>query len=487
MALKKITEAEMDAAGVCSVADVMTGTAAENKRAFDRMVRELVAPAYNACADVVNTLEEEAKSWETNEAARQEAERQRQAAEEAREDKETGYVARAETAAEAAEVSAANAKISETAAAESERKATQAALGQIPDGSLEKVKFAPEVQRLLVGQQLLINSHFYKGALVDQRGGWVVKPNVVYHPWGELTEAGITPSWMQTWGRDDNGNGWITIDGVNYWVDAVNTVRGYVGAGYGIDGFKCYDDGTVLIENDGVVLDGVCYFGQPFIAKERGFLPGRTFTFSALCDATHGLHIYYWSSSLGDFLIHEPIYRNGLFSYTFAVPQGVLENDEIRITIKNDSGGKVWLGAKGLELGTEQTLARKENGNWVLNEIPDYAETLAKCQRHQVELNYMKTPYAIVGAGNAYSDTIALIFVPLPQTLVKRPVPVLSGSWCITNNHANYIPVKEVATDWCSANGISLRVVTDGGLTAGENYTLMALNDSSASLLIDGN
>ena len=35
-----------------------------------------------------------------------------------------------------------------------------------------------------------------------------------------------------------------------------------------------------------------------------------------------------------------------------------------------------------LELGPEQTLAHQKNGAWVLNEIPDYGQELAKCQRY---------------------------------------------------------------------------------------------------------
>lgn len=35
-----------------------------------------------------------------------------------------------------------------------------------------------------------------------------------------------------------------------------------------------------------------------------------------------------------------------------------------------------------LELGSQQTLAHKENGVWVLNEIPDYGEQLRRCQRY---------------------------------------------------------------------------------------------------------
>ena len=37
-----------------------------------------------------------------------------------------------------------------------------------------------------------------------------------------------------------------------------------------------------------------------------------------------------------------------------------------------------------LELGTQQTLAHQDtNGVWVLNEIPDYGEQLARCQRYR--------------------------------------------------------------------------------------------------------
>ena len=44
--------------------------------------------------------------------------------------------------------------------------------------------------------------------------------------------------------------------------------------------------------------------------------------------------------------------------------------------------GQTFVAAK-LELGTHQTLAHKDaNGNWVLNEIPDYGEQLRRCQRY---------------------------------------------------------------------------------------------------------
>lgn len=93
MALKKITPAEMDANGVCSAPDVLTGTPAQNKAVFDKMVRELVAPAYNAAVDAINEINNTEEGIQTNESQRQTAENQRQTAETARKTAESQRVA----------------------------------------------------------------------------------------------------------------------------------------------------------------------------------------------------------------------------------------------------------------------------------------------------------------------------------------------------------------------------------------------------------
>ena len=53
------------------------------------------------------------------------------------------------------------------------------------------------------------------------------------------------------------------------------------------------------------------------------------------------------------------------------------------------------IAAVKLELGSEQTLAHQENGVWVLNEIPDYREELAKCQRYYYKATFPR--YATIG------------------------------------------------------------------------------------------
>lgn len=107
--LQKITEQQMDAVGVVSAPDVLSGTTSENKAVFDKMIRQLVAPAYNAAVDAINALEETETGVQAAEAvrveaetAREEAEAARETAEAAREDAETGYVAQAAAQVEAA-------------------------------------------------------------------------------------------------------------------------------------------------------------------------------------------------------------------------------------------------------------------------------------------------------------------------------------------------------------------------------------------------
>lgn len=107
--LQKITEQQMDAVGVCSAPDMLTGSASENKAVFDKMIRQLIAPAYNAAVDAINTINQTETGIEAAEEsrvlaeqARVEAEKQREAAEQKREAAETGYVAQAASSAAAA-------------------------------------------------------------------------------------------------------------------------------------------------------------------------------------------------------------------------------------------------------------------------------------------------------------------------------------------------------------------------------------------------
>ena len=101
--------------------------------------------------------------------------------------------------------------------------------------------------------------------------------------------------------------------------------------------------------------------------------------------------------------------------------------------------GDVWLAAK-LELGDQQTLAHKENGVWVLNEIPDYGEQLRRCQMYHLGDMQRDAPGRISGDNTAYC------VVPIPVTMRQSsatPVQAISkygnivdkdGAFHVVNN-----------------------------------------------------
>ena len=79
--------------------------------------------------------------------------------------------------------------------------------------------------------------------------------------------------------------------------------------------------------------------------------------------------------------------------------------------------------AAKLELGDTQTLCHQENGVWVLNEIPNYAEELAKCQRYLYVIKNEYTSgentvlYNIIGQFLTYNAGAPSVYVSLPVSM----------------------------------------------------------------------
>lgn len=106
----------------------------------------------------------------------------------------------------------------------------------------------------------------------------------------------------------------------------------------------------------------------------------------------------------------------GLYSFTFTGTTNnyVIINAKIPVTPGEPIADII---AVKLELGSQQTLAHQDaDGNWVLNEIPDYGEQLAKCQRYYLS-NKQRNAYGkSVSANTAYTD------IPTPVTMRALPV-----------------------------------------------------------------
>ena len=239
-----------------------------------------------------------------------------------------------------------------------------------------------------VNPNLLDNWYF--GNPVDQRGGYVAPPGITYFDtWGGPS-TGTTDTYYTAihtpGGYDDQYQ--ITVSGAVKYVPVSSCVRGYTGAGYGIDRWKMIQDtSTLLITNEGVKLIydvsnwNLCQFLQCVLRK------GITYTYSVLykasgnnirlvCTWGNGKYFYNNLSPVTD--------EWSLATVTGTIPEdAVIDYEQIVIQSLGSGAGTIDIKAVKLELGSQQTLAHQdENGNWVLNEIPDYGEELAKCKRY---------------------------------------------------------------------------------------------------------
>ena len=163
----------------------------------------------------------------------------------------------------------------------------------------------------------------------------------------------------------------------------------YTEAGYTIDRWYGSSLASITLESDGVLFvkrgNGIPVISTP-LEKER-FVNGY-YTISVCYYVDNKLelskntfyltvgetidtdNINVGSSWYMDFYASSQDVSNGIYRLRFYNPSGAI-----------DDGCKL-LAAK-LELGSQQTLAHQDaDGNWSLNEIPDYGEQLARCQRY---------------------------------------------------------------------------------------------------------
>ena len=494
MALKKITDAEMDAAGVVAAPDVLSGTPAQNKAVFDRMVRQLVAPAYNAAVDAINEIDDVEKGIETAEAQRveaedaraaaeterqnaeaarqtaeterQNAEATRQTAETAREDKETGYVADAEAWARGTRngvaVGASDPAYENNAAYY--RDQARSVVGG------EYVSFG-QAQPLTAAQKKQARANIGAPAPYTAGDGIAIS--------GSVISAKVHPC-----NRNLLGN-WYFGNPVNQRGKTV-----YSGAGYGIDRWKA----DAVTPNVTTIKDGYIELSQNAlieqILEEPYSLCGKQVTISAL--TTTGL--YFSTVTVPSKAELSAITADKNLGVTYFTVNGnntgyiCLQHSKehvTRVLLRAFEGYTVGAIAVKLELGPQQTLVHQKNGVWVLNELPDYGEELTKCMRY---LQVITTPYDTSGNGVAigYANNTVDLWVPIPLAVPMRisPTPTIpTGGVSLfkVGKTSNALKdVTKVTGGWamqtggaCSARSL---IFTASGLTAGDTYALFLKN-----------
>ena len=241
-----------------------------------------------------------------------------------------------------------------------------------------------------------------------------------------------------------------------YFVNPINQ-RGqtsYTGSGYSLDRWFIGDIWTVgraaLSINDGYITLQEGLFQRKELKRSK--MNGRVLSVSALfADGTLGHGVIH----LPDEIVIGTTYTDGV-SATYGCMRYISEDIlEYRI----EASGNQYVAVK-LELGTTQTLAHQDaDGNWVLNEIPDYGEQLARCQRYFCRM-YCKCPPK---NSSAVNDNQNGGFISFPVTMRTNPTGSLIS--------------KEVST-------ISLGETTVNGFDVGgaDNYSRSFVADFTADL-----
>ena len=180
----------------------------------------------------------------------------------------------------------------------------------------------------------------------------------------------------------------------------------FTGSGYTIDRWRSY--GAKVSINDGYI--SLSTEGNPTFCQKSEFdLYDKTLTFSvllangSLCTGT-------------GILASGTAWKNTTLYEDSSIKLWLQNSDPLFNTAIDIKGNTpVDMVAAKLELGSFQTLAHKEGSKWVLNEIPDYATELAKCQRY-----FYKTQGAFEYRGIAISRwyvSSGTIELPVPMRI----------------------------------------------------------------------
>lgn len=337
---------------------------------------------------------------------------------------------------------------------------------KLTDNALNAVQAVPT----LVRPNLLDNWYF--GRPVDQRGGHIV----LHGKMGYLDAActveagGVIETAMAVTKVSDTVYTFTGGDRNQYYVKAADVVRGYTGTGYTVDRWKRYAPNGTMTVHDGYV--SIVGQGQNLdqVTSETVYkgLRGKTVTISAI---VRGGNIAIVSEDFAN-NYQSVSTQSSVFtivSKTFSVRS---DSDRFIFHIQPQDNNPVDILAAKLELGPTQTLARKENGVWVLNEVPDYGEQLRRCLRHDYIIGF-DGQLCPIGIGTAYSNAGVLCDVQLPECMRANPAVSLSGGGIqIRFSASQNITATSVLNYGFGGDKVQLYFPGLSGLTPGQSCDL---------------
>lgn len=242
--------------------------------------------------------------------------------------------------------------------------------------------------------------------------------------------------------RYANGNENYTID---RWYHVSWTAANYAAK----------NDGYIRLYGD----SGANRFGQKFENTISG-----TLTFSIMYQSTNAIDVYVVEGANYRKIVTLET-KGGVFVGDVTFDTTGIKEIFLQTTLPNST---VNIMAVKLELGSRQTLAHNENGQWVLNEIPDYGEQLRRCQRYFFSLNLNSELFnANFFLVHAITTTVATAYIF--SDMHADPYAIITGSVVLRKGTTDK-PISSI-TAYKRGNGITL-TINSNGLVAGDTYVL---------------
>lgn len=249
---------------------------------------------------------------------------------------------------------------------------------------------------------------------------------------------------------------------------------------YTIDRWKADGNGTIMLKDGYIdVFNNNSWCSVMQYIDNPKYFAGKTLTASMLRRDENPLKLilYVDGKSLG-----EVLKTDKLVSITVTLPDNV---SSLAILFGADANKTSSILAAKLELGGTQTLAHKENGVWVLNEIPDFGDQLRRCQRYALKIGDASR-YCSLGTGVARDEQFVSFTIPTPVTM--RTVPSLTGTpvgFTMRHSDVKVSGGETFAVDAASQNSVILKVKAQISLTAGEAYEAFLAPNGSLMLSAD--
>lgn len=363
--------------------------------------------------------------------------------------------------------------------------------GEEIDAAIAAVPGKAETAQLC-NRNLLDNWYF--GNPLDQRGGYVVLPGTTYYD-NTWTAVGTTTGYLKIDSIIPTGGAWITIGGTQYLVSAPSdsVVRGYAGTGYTVDRWYFDTDSgscTLTLTNEGVKFiatagaTGIASLKQVIDPTTLSALAGKTVTLSTLGKTDIAQQVLFYVNGQVTAVNSSPAVSGVcMTTLTYTFPE-VLTDAATFIYGRSYSGaGEGTILAAKLELGSQQTLAHQDaDGNWVLNEVPDYGEQLRRCQRYFYRLKAQNSNnFGVWALGYLQTTTQGRFLVNFPNTMRTLPTHTMSGTLQMYSKTSGYA-VTSLSHQAFNGNSLLLMAncAANEGFVVGNTVSLGAMNDPNA-------